>query len=86
MIKINGRPIRRNKNGMQNLFDLRRAVDDHSTLSVERSGGSWEVKTLIDNTWHVNTCPYHYDERQALQSALFGEVESVDEAKYNATK
>ncbi len=76
--------IRRNKDGQQNLRDLRKLVELDENLSVVRFGGNWQVNRLVGNTWHITTCPWYHKERQALQSALYQEVESKEEASYNA--
>jgi hypothetical protein len=78
--------IKRNKDGRQCITDLRRELDARSDVNVHKLGGNWIVGKLIDNCWHENPCPYYFDERQALQFALFGEAESEAESAYHAEK
>jgi hypothetical protein len=76
--------IRRNADGQQNLTDLRRELAKRSDLRVYRESGNWKTFTLVGNVWRVKTCPWNWTEQQAIQSALFGEAESLAEAKYHA--
>jgi hypothetical protein len=77
--------IRRNKDGQQNLADLRKALAACQEATVQRVGGNWEMSTKSNergSVWLTTTLPYHYTERQAIQRALLGEAESKDEVKY----
>jgi len=75
--------IRRNKDGQQNLNDLRKALAECQTASVHKLSGNWVVSKLVQgNTWFETPTPHYYDERMAIQKALFGEVESKDEVLY----
>lgn len=78
--------IRRNKDGQQNLNDLRKALAG-TKHSVYKQGGSWITSEWSEarGCYMTETCPYHWTERQAIQSIL-GEVESADEARYHAGK
>lgn len=81
--------IRRNKDGQQNLVDLRAALAACPTVTVQRLGSNWELSTKSSqrgSVWHTTTLPHYYTERQAIQRALFGEVETPEEAQYNARK
>ena len=77
--------IKRNKNGQQNLTDLRRAMDERDDVSVSRFGGNWVQRTWSEEmgAWMESTCPWHFDERMAIQSALYGEYESKAETDYH---
>jgi hypothetical protein len=78
--------IRRNADGQQNLSDLRKALDAEATRSVRSQGGQWIITSWVDSTGYESPCPYYYDERMAIQKALFGEIETPEEAQYNARK
>jgi len=76
--------IKRNKNGQQNLRDLKSALKDSpSVADVYRLGGTWQISHVSGIVEH---CPYYCDERQALQLALYGEIESKEEARYNKSR
>ena len=76
--------IKRNKNGQQNLRDLKSALKDSpSVADVYRLGGTWQISHV---SGMVESCPYYCDERQALQLALFGAIESKEEARYNKSR
>jgi len=76
--------IRRNKDGQQNLTDLRAAIKKcPKTADVYKLGRNWQIS---DRTGVVNCCPWYYTERQALQQALFENVESGEESRSHAAK
>ena len=76
--------IRRNADGQQNLTDLRRELAKHNNIQVYHESGRWLISTLVDNAWRVESCPWNWTERHAIQSALLAAPESPDEAKYHA--
>jgi hypothetical protein len=78
--------IRRNADGQQSIRDLRKALAKTNN-SVYRQGGNWITSewSEVRGCHMTETCPYHWTERQAIQSVL-GEVESKDAAKYHAAK
>ena len=74
--------IRRNKDGQQNLVDLRKALDA-SPHVMHRQGSEW-----IGSQWsefhgaYLQTqMPYWYDERATIQRLLFGEIETEIETE-----
>jgi len=72
--------IKRNLNGEQNLTELRRTMADCSQLrAVFSVGGTWYISRVGGK---LESCPYHYAERQALQLALFGSIEGKEEARH----
>ena len=73
--------ITRNKDGQQNLRELRAELAKQNSIRVEREGGNWLIKRLTGGAWHITTCPYYFGERQAIQRALEIDVESASEAK-----
>jgi len=76
--------IRRNKDGQQNLVDLRSALDDCPRVAdVYKLGGNWQISNV---SGMVESCPWHYTERHAIQHALYSRIESKDTAKYHAGK
>ena len=76
--------IKRNKDGQQNLRDLRAAVKDSpSVADVYIVGGTWQISHV---SGIVESCPYYCDERQALQLALFSETESKEESRYHKSR
>ena len=79
--------IRRNANGQQNLTDLRKALAA-SRHTVHRQGGNWIMQQWSEshNAYVETPAPYWMDERQAIQTVLFGESESPDEAKFHAAR
>lgn len=83
-----GKKIRRNADGHQNIADLRRLMEGfhNGTRRVHRLGGNWITSALVRGCWIETTCPYHWNERQALQSVLFGEVETDAEAAYHVNR
>ena len=88
--------IRRNKNGQQNLTDLRRAIAGRTDVRVYSQGNDWIIERLAYGLelvnlqaigWHSRPLPYWIgSERQAIQFALYGDVESPDETQYYADK
>ena len=78
--------IRRNADGQQSIRDLRKALA-RTRNSIYRQCGNWITSEWSEarGCYMIETCPYHWTERQAIQSVL-GEVESKDEAKYHAAK
>lgn len=78
--------IRRNKDGQQNLNDLRKALAK-TKHSIYKQGGNWIALRWSDshNAFMAQACPWHWTERQAIQY-IIGEVESADEARYHAGK
>jgi len=76
--------IKRNANGQQNLNDLRRELDNRENRSAHRMGGNWIASSLVNNCWHESPCPYHFDERAAIQYALYGTEEEPAETQYHA--
>jgi len=76
--------IKRNKNGQQNLRQLRAALKDcPSVADVYIVGGTWQISNV---SGIVDTCPHYCDERQAIQLALYGAIESKEEARYNKSR
>jgi hypothetical protein len=76
--------IRRNKDGQQNLKDLRVAISVcPKTADVYKEGRNWKISSV---TGIVDSCPWYYTERQALQMAVYGEVESREQARYHSGK
>lgn len=78
--------IRRNKDGQQSLADLRKELAKRRDAEVTYVGGNWIVHSRADDCWRSDYCHYSYTERQAIQKALFGEIETPEEAKYHARK
>jgi hypothetical protein len=78
--------IRRNKNGQQNLNDLRKKLKDKDGVFIYRYNCRWVIRTVNDAFWRDETCPHKWTERQAIQSELFGEAESPAEVKYHAER
>lgn len=78
--------IRRNKDGQQNLSDLRLALSSRLDVHVYRQGGNWVISKWDGTVWHAGPCSYTYDERAAIQRALFGEIEGPEEIQYHARK
>jgi hypothetical protein len=78
---------RRNADGQQNLIDLRKALAA-SPHSVHNQGGTWIMSQWSEshNAYVETPAPYWMSERQAIQTVLFGEAESPDEAKYHADR
>ena len=74
--------VRRNKDGQENLSDLRQWLRSESEIDVYKFGGNWIVSNLVNGAWHNWTLPYHYTERQAIQQALFGQIETESEILY----
>jgi hypothetical protein len=72
--------IRRNADGQQNLADLRKELTKRADVSVHKQGSSWTMSKYLSGFWHEFNLPYWYSERQAIQRALFGRVESPEEA------
>jgi hypothetical protein len=79
--------IRRNKNGQQNLADLRAALAERDDVTVYALGGNWIISNYSHpyRVWQNHQCPYWYTERQAIQHALFGQCETETEEAYHAT-
>ena len=77
--------IRRNKDGKQNLVDLRQAVDAEDCVNVRKQGGDWIISRWCDATgcWHEQQCHPRRDERAVLQIALFAEAEHKDCTEYH---
>jgi hypothetical protein len=72
--------IRRNKDGQQNLRDLKAAIKDcPKTADVYKNGRNWQIS---NKSGVVESCPWHYNERQAIQHAIYGVVEHKEEARY----
>ena len=69
--------IRRNKNGKQNLNDIRKAVEENKDVCVYKQSGDWIISQWSDRMGAWMTSPAHprHDEREAIQIALFGEYE-----------
>ena len=79
--------IRRNADGQQSLYDLRRELAA-SPHSVYRQGDSWIVSQWSEahKANIVTPAPHWYSERNAIQKALRLEVESKDEAAMRAKR
>jgi len=76
--------IKRNKDGQQNLVDLRSALTECNRVAdVYRVGGNWQISNA---SGIVESCPWYYTERHAIQHALFGAIEYKEEARYHAAK
>ena len=76
--------IKRNKDGQQNLRELKSALKDSPSVSdVYRLGGTWQISNV---SGMVESCPHYYDERQAIQQALYGETESKEESRYHKSR
>jgi hypothetical protein len=75
--------IRRNADGQQNLTDLRKALAASQHM-VHRQGGNWIMQQWSEshNAYLETPAPHWMSERQAIQTVLFGESESPDEAKF----
>jgi len=72
--------IKRNLNGEQNLTELRRTMANCPQLrDVFSVGGTWYISRVGGK---LESCPWNYAERQALQMALFGSIEGKEEARY----
>lgn len=80
---------RRNKDGKQNLTDLRKLLADRDDLNVYRFGGNWKIGRFSKNCWHETSCHYSVDERGAIQIALYGSEEAsyeIEFAKHRASQ
>ena len=73
--------IRRNKDGKQNLGDLRKALEERSDVELFREGTGWVVSEWSEqqDAWVASPVHPRHDERAALQIALFGEPEREEE-------
>lgn len=78
--------IRRNKDGQQHMGDLRRELDARTDVTIHWVGGSWVLSTKGPDFWHESTLPYFFDERMAIQKALWGDYECPEEARFHATR
>ena len=65
-------PIRRNRDGMPNITDLRRALAADPEVNLQRKGGEWIVSRYCeaDRVWRETSLHHSTDERSALQTAL----------------
>jgi len=79
--------IRRNKDGRQNMNDLRKALAA-SPHMVHPQGGNWIMQQWSDahGAYLEQPAPYWMNERQAIQQVLFGEFEREDEVRYHARR
>ena len=77
--------IRRNKDGRQNMNDLRKALAA-SPHMVHAQGGNWIMQQWSDShgAYLEQPAPYWMNERQAIQKVLFGEHENEAEVRYHA--
>ena len=76
--------IRRNKDGKQNLIDLRKELEERTDVRLHKMGGNWILNQWSEGhqAWWENPLPWHFDERAAIQHALYGECESEDETEF----
>lgn len=68
--------IRRNANGQQHLGDLRKELAKRDDVTVYQQGSSWILSQYVGDCWRTTTLPYWYDERKAIQKALWGDYEA----------
>lgn len=69
--------IRRNKDGQQNLTDLRKALAE-SPHVVYSQGGGWIMGRWSEShgAYLERPAPHYWGEREAIQSVLFGGIET----------
>ena len=69
--------IKRNKDGQQNLASLRAKLKESVNVRMRNVDGNW----IISDNYGEQKYPRRYSERAVLQLALFGQTESLQEAR-----
>lgn len=80
--------IRRNKDGQQNVNDLKEAVKKMPNVDWFHLGGGLVISrySKVSRCWHQQPCHPDRTIREVLQIALYGDYERKDEIRYHRDK